>query len=106
MNPFKTFEKQLKYAFSDNCIKELQNLWSSKTRFYHNADHLISIIENIEKTPSFKELNLYEKNALLYAAFFHDAIYDPKKKDNEDKSIEYFKHSFKPNDIKTVEVVC
>ena len=94
MNPFKAFEKQIKPFITERVFKELQYFWTQKTRFYHNINHLIQILQDIEKNIWFKELYPFEKRVLLLAAFFHDAIYDPKKKNNEDESIKYFKESF------------
>jgi predicted metal-dependent HD superfamily phosphohydrolase len=98
MDPFKRFKFLLETCISENSVKQLKQLWSEKTRFYHNASHLIQILQDIEKNLWFDELQSYEKRALLLAAFFHDAIYDPKKKDNENKSIEFFKASWKGTD--------
>jgi pantetheine-phosphate adenylyltransferase len=99
-DPFKRFDVILKSCISENSIKQLQRLWSEKTRFYHNtSNHLNQIIQDIEKNIWFKELYPFEKTILLLAAFFHDAIYNPKKTDNEDKSIEFFKKSWIGHDI-------
>jgi len=94
INPFKTFEDSLKTHISERALKELPFRWSEKTRSYHNVNHLVNIIEDIGENPNFKSLYVYEKQALLLAAFFHDVIYDPKKSNNEDESIRYFKASY------------
>jgi pantetheine-phosphate adenylyltransferase len=108
MNPFNAFSSILKMYINEKVIKELPNKWSEKIRFYHNTNHLIQIILDIEKNIWFKELNVYEKQALLLASFFHDAIYNPKKKDNEDQSIKYLISSFKEKekDPKMLNIVC
>jgi len=106
MNPIKAFEDILKKYISDKALVELPYRWKEKHRFYHNTDHLIQILKDIESNIYFKNLNVYEKHALLLAAFFHDAIYDPKRKDNEDKSIELFIKSFKGKDLKMLDKVC
>jgi predicted metal-dependent HD superfamily phosphohydrolase len=98
MDPFKRFESLLLTCVSEKSVKQLKNLWSEKTRYYHNTTHLVQIIKDIESNLWFNELYPFEKRALLLAAFFHDAIYNPKKKDNEDKSIDFFKASWKHND--------
>ena len=107
MNPFQTFYKLLSNYVSEKSITFfLPNLWADKRRFYHNTGHLVQILEDIESNLFFKELNAYEKEALLLAAFFHDAIYDPRKKDNEDASIRFFKSSYISKDEKMQHVVC
>lgn len=106
MLPFSSFKNILSKYISDRGIEELGYHWREKHRFYHDLHHLISIIQKIEKNVYFNELNIYEKHALLLAAFFHDAIYNPKKKDNEDQSIQFFLRSFKVNDPKMRDTVC
>ena len=105
INPFKTFEDSLKTHISERALKELPLRWSEKTRSYHNVNHLVNIIEDIEADPNFKFLYTYEKQALLLAAFFHDIIYDPKRQDNEDNSIKYFKQSYIGENTRMVELV-
>ncbi len=106
MNPFNKFKDILKKYISDKALVELPYRWKEKHRFSHNINHLIQILQDIESNIYFKELNLYEKHALLLAAFFHDAIYDPKRKDNEDKSKELFIISFRGRDVKMLDKVC
>lgn len=106
MNPFLAFQDTLKLYLSDKAIVALPFRWKEKHRFYHNTNHLIQILQDIEHNIHFNECNLYEKHALLLAAFFHDVVYDPKKDDNEDKSIKLFIISFKGKDIKMIDTVC
>lgn len=105
-NPFKKFKKILKDNISEKALFELPFKWSEKHRFYHNTNHLVQILRDIESDNRFRFLNVYEKLALLLAAFFHDAIYDPKRKDNEDLSIKYFITSYKGKDVKMLDTVC
>lgn len=106
MNPFIHFKKFLYENIKEEFISDLYNKWNASNRYYHNIDHLTDIIKNIEKDSFFEFLNIYEKRALLLAAFFHDAIYEPRKIDNEDSSIKYFKLAYKhQDDTKTINVV-
>lgn len=105
MNPFKTFEHILLERISKESIQQLKNLWADPKRVYHNINHLTQILQDIESNIYFKELAVYEKRILLLAAFFHDAYYDPQKKDNEDKSIEFFKQAYQHNDIVKSKVI-
>jgi len=95
MNPFLAFREILSMYVDEKSLNLLPQLWNEKSRFYHSTNHLIQILQDIEKDIEFKELNVYEKHALLLSAFFHDAIYDPRKKDNEERSIDLFVNSFK-----------
>lgn len=56
--------------------------YSSSNRYYHNLAHIQQVLEIIEKMRSHSQ----NFPALLFAAWFHDIIYDPKAKDNEEKS--------------------
>ena len=94
MNPFKHFDSVLRYYISERAIRELPFRWGEKHRHYHTTTHLIQILQDIEKNVWFNSLSIPEKHALLLAAFFHDIVYDPKRKDNEDASIKYFKQNF------------
>lgn len=106
MNPFLAFQDTLNLYIGDKALAQLPYRWSEKHRHYHNTNHLIQILQDIENDFRFKELNIYEKHALLLAAFFHDAIYDTKRKDSEDQSIRYFISSFKGKDPKMIDKVC
>lgn len=105
-NIFSKFRPLLLKHVSEKSITELEKLWNDKTRFYHNVSHLKTIISEIQYNIWFGSLSLVEKHTLLLGAFFHDAIYDPKRKDNEDKSIEFFKKSYIGKDEMMIEKVC
>jgi len=106
MNPFKTFDKTLNLYIDEKAIKELPLRWSEYHRHYHNVNHLLDILQEIEHNIWFKELNVLDKHALLLAAFFHDIIYKPLEKDNEDKSIKYFINHYKSNNRELRDKVC
>jgi len=106
MNPFKTFERILRLYISPEIIVALPNHWNESHRAYHNTNHLIQILKDIEKNLSFNDLNTYDKHALLLAAFFHDIIWDPKYTNNEDRSIEYFLNSYIGRNLKLMHIVC
>ena len=106
MNPFKTFRNILKYYLSENTINDIEKHRKDKTRIYHNVNHLTDVINAIEKNIWFDDLSINEKHALLLAAFVHDIIYDFKRSDNEDKSIEYFKKHYIGKSQGMKDVVC
>jgi predicted metal-dependent HD superfamily phosphohydrolase len=106
MNPFLAFQDTLKQYIGDKALVQLPYRWNEKHRYYHNTNHLVQILQDIENDFQFKSLNIYEKHALLLAAFYHDAVYNPKKEDNEDQSIKLFIASFKGKDIKMIDKVC
>lgn len=89
-----------KYGCSDEDILDLQNRWNEPHRVYHNQDHLLEILDLIEQSnkihhknmdPLEMEKDIKEYESLILCAFFHDAVYDPKSKTNEEDSHVLFK---------------
>lgn len=65
-----------------NWFEKLLGLHSQPHRFYHNTDHLIQCLSNMESLTKDKD----ELKILTYITFFHDAIYNPQSKTNEEDS--------------------
>jgi pantetheine-phosphate adenylyltransferase len=66
---------------------ELVQKWNEPWRFFHTIDnHLRPMLEKIHALPDDDDKHLLE-----IAAWFHDCVYDPKRSDNEVKSIGYFR---------------
>ena len=105
INVFKRYNSILERYLSKKSIEQLEFLWNDKKRFYHNVSHLENMINCIESNIYFNELKLYEKHTLLIGIFMHDAIYDPRKQDNEDRSIDFFKKSYIGKDTLMVQNV-
>src|SRR5436309_1156242 len=61
---------------------ELIKAYSDPGRYYHNLDHLVSILTMIELL----EDETQHPNLVQLAGWFHDAIYDPHAADNEEQS--------------------
>ncbi|MCL1467884.1 hypothetical protein [Argonema galeatum] len=80
LQPFRVEQSFAQLVFSD-----LTAAYSNSARFYHTLAHIQQILETIYM------MNLQAPNlaALEFAAWFHDVIYDPKAKDNEEKSAAY-----------------
>jgi len=66
----------------NSTFSELSDLYSSPNRFYHTLHHIAEMIRLIE---SFKD-SLRDSDAVYFAAWFHDAIYDTKASDSEERS--------------------
>jgi len=66
--------------------KKFNTLYREPQRFYHNFYHISKLHFIFE---CFKPLIPHKQNFLL-ALWFHDAIYDPKKPDNEEQSAALF----------------
>lgn len=56
--------------------------YNEKHRAYHNLQHIAFMLELAEKHRD----NLQDFQAVLLSIWFHDAIYEPLRKDNEEQS--------------------
>ena len=66
---------------------EIEKSYSQKSRKYHNLTHLENMILELENVKD--EISDYD--SLLFSVFYHDIIYKPTAKDNEEKSAEIAK---------------
>jgi pantetheine-phosphate adenylyltransferase len=73
---------------SEMVMKDLLTRYSEPHRAYHNLTHIVTMLD---------ELELVGENgsAIALAIWFHDAVYDPKAKDNEEQSASLAKDSVK-----------
>lgn len=71
-------------SIAGQCFKELEGYYSETHRHYHTLKHIESCLAHLDSI-TLKEL----KRNLELAIWFHDVIYNPKKKDNEAKSAEF-----------------
>jgi predicted metal-dependent HD superfamily phosphohydrolase len=63
---------------------ELEACYSEPHRAYHNLAHVMDCLEEFE---SVKNL-AHDPTAVEMAIWYHDAVYDPRAKDNEEQSAE------------------
>ncbi|MDH0031948.1 MULTISPECIES: metal-dependent hydrolase [unclassified Acinetobacter] len=76
------------YHFSEpqKMLNKLISAYSEKQRAYHTVQHLYECLTLLESVKPY----LNDAHAVALALWFHDAVYDPKAKDNELKSAELF----------------
>ncbi|MFM9988020.1 hypothetical protein [Flavobacterium sp.] len=90
-------ELLLKIGFTENTIEsnwsDLVKAYSSKSRHYHNLNHLEEMIALFDSYKS----ELQFPNEVLYSIFYHDYIYKATRKDNELKSAEFALSIFPEN---------
>src|SRR4051812_36368693 len=60
----------------------LAQRYSEPHRHYHTLDHLLAMLDTLAALP----LPAASQPAVQLAVWFHDAIYDPKASDNEERS--------------------
>lgn len=74
---------------SNDFYQTLRNLYTSKSRHYHNLNHIEALLRLSEK-----HRNLLESpNTVDFAIWYHDAIYDASKSNNEEKSAQLAKEN-------------
>ncbi len=75
-----------KYSDNENynseCWNEIESKYSSKSRHYHNLDHLKNMLSELDIVKS----QVKKLDALLFAIFYHDIIYKSTRSDNEHRS--------------------
>ena len=64
--------------------EELKTAYVGKGRYYHNLDHITSMVTLAEEHRS----SIQDWDAMLFAIYYHDAVYKATRKDNEEKSAE------------------
>ena len=71
--------------YSDNknynleCWNEIEKNYSSKSRHYHNLEHLENMFTELNNVES----KINDLDTLLFSVYYHDIIYKSTKKDNE-----------------------
>jgi predicted metal-dependent HD superfamily phosphohydrolase len=61
---------------------EIEKNYSGSKRHYHNLSHLENLFSELESVHA----KIQDPEAVAFAVFYHDLIYDVKKQDNEEKS--------------------
>jgi len=69
------------YLHDASLISELARCWTERQRSWHGPRHLIAMLEEILVTTGGEE-----RDTLMLAALYHDAVYDPRATDNEEAS--------------------
>jgi predicted metal-dependent HD superfamily phosphohydrolase len=58
--------------------RDLLDRWGEPHRRYHTVNHLAAMLSTLDEWDAFRNARL--------AAWFHDAVYDPRRPDNEERS--------------------
>lgn len=70
--------------------KNLLNRWSEPQRRYHTGHHLLVVLNRVDELaphcPTSGDGPLLDLDAVLLAAWFHDAVYRPERSENEERS--------------------
>ena len=69
-------------SLAGNLWSEIERAYSHQKRFYHNFTHLENIIASLDQVKS--QINNWD--TILFSVFYHDIVYNPIKKNNEEVS--------------------
>jgi predicted metal-dependent HD superfamily phosphohydrolase len=69
---------------SETVLKDLLARYNEPHRGYHNLTHIVAMLDELELVGE-------NDSAVALAIWFHDAVYDPKAKDNEEQSAQLAK---------------
>jgi predicted metal-dependent HD superfamily phosphohydrolase len=75
------------YGF-DITVEWVLKHWNGPNRFWHTPEHLFNMLVGIKELKDNHICKENEYNILVISALFHDIIYDTKKEDNEEKSVD------------------
>lgn len=82
------FELAAKYSSQHGDIKtlleEIFSAYSGKERHYHNLDHIDQLLQMCDAVRE----DLADIDTLRFSIWYHDFVYDVRRKDNEEKSAE------------------
>ena len=91
-------------------VKALFDLYDHPDRHYHNLDHVTACLRSVawlqfdrEAHKSF-QLGSGDIKVIEAALLFHDAIYDPRRQDNEEASAAFFKKTMADLNVKGIFV--
>src|SRR5262245_55477512 len=77
LSPYSVPETALRHGF-----EELGEAYSGPKRFYHNLDHVSAVLDTIDRLADLAR----DLSAVQLAAWYHDAVYDSRASDNEERS--------------------
>ena len=66
-----------------NGLTKIIDCYNEPHRYYHNWQHIINMLTYLHDTGN-------KQDELVLATLYHDIVYDPRAKDNEEKSAEMF----------------
>ena len=86
------------------CFDLIEEQYSSRNRHYHNLGHLKNLVTQIQCAT----LPYEDRRTLIFTAFFHDLVYKPGSKNNEEESAQLAQYwlSILRVGQKTIRKVC
>lgn len=69
---------------NDSIFRDLVAAYSQPHRYYHTLQHVYHVLQVVDQLQSYT----HDLQAVQFAAWFHDVIYDPRSQHNEENSAE------------------
>lgn len=85
---------------SRGCWTELISRWCQPHRHYHGLTHLVAVLSIVDSLAS----TAVDADAVRLAAWYHDAVYDPTRSDNEERSAELADATLPPLGVEPARV--
>ncbi|MBN2893070.1 MAG: hypothetical protein JXL97_14470 [Bacteroidales bacterium] len=76
-------------TIKDILWQQIEANYSEKSRFYHTLTHLNEMFDLLDQVKS----QITDYDTVFFAVFYHDIIYNPQAKDNEEQSADLMKNS-------------
>jgi pantetheine-phosphate adenylyltransferase len=83
---------------------DLVELYNAPGRYYHTIQHVVEMVKSLLMNSTTISLFDWRRRAMFYAALYHDIVYNPLAKDNEEKSVELFKEMAQDQHLTSEEV--
>lgn len=79
------------FGFKSSVFKGILEKYSEKHRFYHNCNHISSLLDLL------RDRSLLDNDILFLTTIFHDIVYNPRSNTNEKDSAHYFQNLWSGN---------
>lgn len=86
----------------EDSVHKILALWNQTYRKYHSLEHLYDLLQKVNSN---QDLNQESKNILSCSALFHDAIYNPRQRDNVSQSAQLFQRYTKNSTHKDIPTI-
>ncbi len=84
------WQRTIGAARADEAFEALDAGYTSPARAYHDWSHVVALLRGLDRVRSLPEFGSVAFDEVELAIFFHDAIYDSRRRDSEARSVALF----------------